>query len=989
MAGPSGDGLDRVRFGPYRFDPDRGCLWRGDERVALQPRPLAVLRYLAARPGAVVGRDELIQKLWVGTFVTKAVIKVAVRAIREALDDDAASPAYIETVGRDGYRFIGVTADPEIDANRKSPRPAALAIVGREQERAALDLALDRAAAGERRIVFVSGEAGIGKTAVIDRFVADALGAKRACVGRGQCLELYGAGEPYLPVLEALGELVRDDPANPLALALRRHAPTWASQLPPLATDATPASRKRNAAAPAPSRMLREIADALEVATRERALVLVFEDLQWSDPSTVELIACLARRRQPARLMLVCSLRPADLIVHDHALRAVRQELQANRQCEDLPLELLTTADVTAYLSARFDMASAAVLRRLAVLVHAQTEGNALFMVNVVNDLVTRGLLVARDGRWHLDGSIERAIDGVPMGLQELLLRRITGLDPGARRALEAASVAGDEFAVAAVAAALGDDVDRVEDFFEGLAAQGTLIAGAGIAEWPDGSLTGRYRFRHALYRRALYDGIGEARRIRLHRAIGLREEAAFVARVSERAAELAMHFTRGHDRGRALEYHTLAGSAALENHAAHEAVSHFSAALDALAHESDGSAQAERELGLVTTLATLLMATRGYAAVETERTFARAHVLCDALPANPQRDVVLRGLVSYRHVRAELSDAHELGELLLAHAAQHSDARALRVQAHYAHGATLFHMGALDAARTHFEAALRDYEPGTHAEQVRTYGGYDPGVACSFWLAWTLALQGRLAEVAAYDRGGLALAERHGDVFSLAWAHYAAGVTQQVFGDWATSEIASAESVRLAEEHHFPYVRGMALANRGWALIMLGKAATGIPVLRDGIAAVEATGARLLRASYLAMLAAADAIEGDHATAARRLDEGLAEVEQTGERLHEATLLIAKSHLLVAASPQGRPTAASVLAAETCLRRAIDVAHAQGARLLGLRAAVALARHCAKDRRPAEGRALLVAAHAPFEGLASLAPEIGAARRLLAERAS
>ena len=985
MADRSGDDPGSIRFGPYRFDPDRGRLWRGDERVALQPRPLAVLGYLAARPGTVVGRDELIQKLWVGTFVTKAVIKVAVRAIREVLGDDAESPVYIETVGREGYRFIGATADPK----NTSARPPALEIVGREQERAALSRALDRAAAGERRIVFVIGEAGIGKTTVIDRFVADTVGAKRAWVGRGQCLEQYGAGEPYLPMLEALGSLVRDDLSNALALALRRHAPTWASQLPPLGTGTTPASRKRNAAAPVPSRMLREIADALEVSTREHTLVLVFDDLQWSDPSTVELIAYLARRRQPARLMVVCSLRPAELIVHDHALRAVRQELQVNGQCEDLPLELLTTADVTAYLNARFDMVSAAALRRLAALVHAQTEGNALFMVNVVNDLVARGLLVARDGRWHLDGSIERALEGVPMGLQELLLRRITDLAPGDRRALEVGSVAGDEFAVAAVAAALGDDVDRVEDFFEGLAAQGTVIAGAGIAEWPDGSLTGRYRFRHGLYRRVLYDGIGEARRIRLHRAIGLREEAAFGAGASERAAELAMHFTRGHDHGRALEYHTLAGSAALERHAAHEAASHFSAALDALAHEGDGPARAERELGLVTTVATLLMATRGYAAVETERAFARARVLCDAMPANPQRDVVLRGLVSYHHVRTELSDAHELGGLLLAHAAQRPDARVLRVQAHYGHGATLFHMGGLDAARTHFEAALRDYEPGMHVEQVRTYGGYDPGVACSFWLAWTLALQGRLAEVSAYDREGLALAERHGDAFSLAWAHHAAGVTQQVFGDWATSEVASAESVRLAEEHDFPYVRGMALANRGWALIMLGKAPAGIPVLRDGIAAVEATGARLLRASYLAMLAAAHAIEGDGAAAARRLDEGLTEVEQTGERLHEATLLIAKSHLLVAASPQGRPTAAAVRAAETCLRRATAVAHAQGARLLGLRAAVALARHCAKDRRTAEGRALLIAAHSPFDGLASLAPEIGAARRLLAELAT
>lgn len=224
-----------------------------------------------------------------------------------------------------------------------------------------------------------------------------------------------------------------------------------------------------------------------------------------------------------------------------------------------------------------------------------------------------------------------------------------------------------------------------------------------------------------------------------------------------------------------------------------------------------------------------------------------------------------------------------------------------------------------------HLAAALRDYDPATHREHVLVYGGYDPGVACSLWLAWTLALQGELREAARYDRNGLELARRLGDAFSLAWACYGAGVSRQLLGDWDSSEAPAAEAVRLAEEGGFPHVLGMATIHRGWALMMQGKAELGIPMLREGVALVAATGAALVRPSYLAMLAAADMVEGNRDAALERFEAGLAEIERTGERVHEATLLIGKSRLLVS----GRPSRGCADIAEACLRRAVEVAQA------------------------------------------------------------
>jgi tetratricopeptide (TPR) repeat protein len=365
---------------------------------------------------------------------------------------------------------------------------------------------------------------------------------------------------------------------------------------------------------------------------------------------------------------------------------------------------------------------------------------------------------------------------------------------------------------------------------------------------------------------------------------------------------------------------------------------------------------------------ATLLMAIRGYAAPETERAFARARTLCASLPASPALFPVLRGLLSYHHVRARLDAAHELGTALLAHADRHPDDRALRVQAHYGHGATLVHMGRLASACEYLQAALREYDPTMHALHASVYGGYDPFVGCSLWLAWALAFMGRLDESAARERAALDRARALDDAFSLAWACHAAAVTQLMFGNAAGSEALSAEAAALAEAHGFPHVLGMATANQGWAAIAQGKTAAGVPMLRRGVAAVEATGAALLRPSYLGMLAAADAIEGNAAGAARRIDEALAEAERSGERLHEAGLLIEKSRLVTAGTDE-------------CLRRALDVARGQGARLLELRAATALAQR----QRSEEARAQLADALAPFADARTLAPEVVTGRELLA----
>ena len=220
----------RVSFGEFELDEANALLLRDGHAIALAPTPFAVLCALVRRPGSLLTKHALLDEVWGHRFVSDSVLKTAVSDLRHALADDARRPRYIETVARRGYRFIAVptalsTAGPPDAASSMvagntpigegQPSP----FVGRATELARLRRAWERAGRGRRTVVFIAGEPGIGKTTLIEHFVSS-LG-DLTCA-RGHCVELYGTGEPYLPVLEALGELCRSDGRGRTAAARRR-----------------------------------------------------------------------------------------------------------------------------------------------------------------------------------------------------------------------------------------------------------------------------------------------------------------------------------------------------------------------------------------------------------------------------------------------------------------------------------------------------------------------------------------------------------------------------------------------------------------------------------------------------------------------------------------------------------------------------------------------------------------------------------------------
>ena len=424
----------RVRFDAFELDEANARLLRDGRAVALAPTPFALLCALVRQPRSLLTKHALLDDVWGHQFVSESVLKTAISDLRATLVDDPKQPRYIETISRRGYRFIGaVTHTATVGGTRPdAPDPAAERLpawssIGRSDALESLGTAWQLAAAGKRQIVWIAGEAGVGKTTLIERFMAEAGDIRCA---HGQCVEQYGEGEPYLPVLEALTALCRRDAA--LAELIRAVAPTWLLQLPWLSSTAEREALRRELSGTGQARMLREMGELLDRYTADRPLLLVTEDLHWSDQATVQLIDYVARRRTGTRLLWLASFRLSEIIAADHPLATVRQELRLHRLCEEIVLDAFSEKEVGEYLAAHIPELAAdeTFVRAL----HDRTDGLPLLVADVVNDLARKELASAGDS----GACLRLASMAIPETLSGIVERYIEQLEPDQRELLQA-----------------------------------------------------------------------------------------------------------------------------------------------------------------------------------------------------------------------------------------------------------------------------------------------------------------------------------------------------------------------------------------------------------------------------------------------------------------------------------------------------------------------------------------------------------------------
>jgi predicted ATPase len=547
-----------VEFPPYGLDTVNQCIWRrlgnaGEERIMLKPKTFAILRYLVEHAGRLVTHDELLDAVWPDTHIQPEVLKRHIFEIRTVLEDDPKNPVYIETLSRRGYQFIGPVCRTALVSPGATEILAANKLVGRDRALGELRASLQKASAGQRQIIFITGEIGIGKTSLVDEFRQQAATEVPLRVARGQCVEGYGGKEPYYPVLEALGNLCRGSERDYMFEILATQAPGWLVQVPAL-VNRQRATMIQEVEGTIQQSKLREIVEALETIASEKPLVVVLEDLHWADPCTVDLISTLARSRRSAKLMVICTYRQEEMA--NYPLKSVKQDLLVHQLCHEVVLEPLRERQVEEYLAAL--SFNRGVPEGLAALVYRQSEGNPLFMVAALDHMRQRGYLSDEEGVWKLNLPTRHIDMEVPESLLQMIELQIERLSEEERSALEAASVAGDVFSAEVSAVAADMQLDHFETLCENLSRRHCIVRAGSSEELAKLTNSQCYQFVHRLYRYVLYCRQPVGRRARQHLRIGERLEVLYAQRLNEAAFELAHHFEKGRDPLRAAKYRQL-----------------------------------------------------------------------------------------------------------------------------------------------------------------------------------------------------------------------------------------------------------------------------------------------------------------------------------------------------------------------------------------------------------------------------------------------
>jgi DNA-binding winged helix-turn-helix (wHTH) protein len=612
-------------FGPFRVDGRERTLLRDGSPIALTDKVFELLWLLVQNRGHALAKAELMQALWPDTVVEENNLTVNMSTLRKALGESAGQRRYIETLSRRGYRFVADVRESTLGALPLGALPLGTlppivrhtpTFVGRESEVARLAALLERARAGQGRVVLIDGDPGMGKTELAEQFLALARRSGQLIIAHGRCLEQFGTGEAYLPFLEASRSLLLGDERERVVPIFRQHAPTWSAQF----GSAQFGSAQFGSAqfgpaqlAPAPSgladgveglrgapqspaspRMLREMGDALEALSAFEPVVLLLEDMHWADPSSSDLLRLLGQRAVARRLLILATLRRTEMQLANHPLENVRRELYAHDQCEELELPLLDRAAIGRYIDARFQ--PHALPAELAELVVSKTEGHPLFATRLIQMLVERGDIEQVNGAWRLPRPLAELALGVPSSVRGLIQKKLDSLDEDDRRALQYASVLGVEFTTSALAHLLEVDEVSVDERLDPLARAHHLLEPLGEERLPNAQLSLRYRFAHVLHQNVLYETLASRRRMVLHQRAAehlLAQQGGDAWRV---AAQLAVHFEAARDYGRAIQQLIAAGDNASRLLANRESSQHYARALE-LVHELPAADQAAQNL--------------------------------------------------------------------------------------------------------------------------------------------------------------------------------------------------------------------------------------------------------------------------------------------------------------------------------------------------------------------------------------------------------
>jgi TOMM system kinase/cyclase fusion protein len=813
-------------------------------------------------------------------------------------------------------------------------------LVGREPEMALLVERWAQVKDGLGQVVLLSGEAGIGKSRLVQVLTKQVAAEPQAWLTPYQCSPYYQNTALY-PMIELLERLAlqferEESPEQKrrklegflvqLGLPLAEAVPLFAALLSlPLGADYAPLTVSPEQQK---QQTLHALLTVLLRLAAQQPLLFVMEDLHWVDPTTLEFLSLLVDQGPTARILALFTCRPN--FRPPWTGRAHLTQVTLNR------LPRRQAAELTGRV-AHGKALPPEVIEQIV----AKTDGVPLFVEELTKMLLESGFLQERDDRYELTGPLPPL--AIPTTLHDSLMARLDRL--AAVKALaQLGATLGREFSYELLQAVAPWDEDTLHRGLQQLVTAEFLYQ-RGLP--PQAT----YLFKHALIQDAAYQSLLKSTRQQYHQRIAQVLEAQFSEATETRPELLAHHYTEAGVPAQALPYWQRAGQRAIERAAPLEAIAHLSKGLEILRTLVDSPERTQQELDMQLALGQAWMAAKGQGVPEVERAYTRARELCQQVGETPELFPVLLGLWRFYLVRAEYQTARELAEQCLSLAQRVHDP-ALLLGAHYALGATVYLLGELTPARAHLEQGLALYDRQQH-HQLAFHYGMDLGVWCLSYVAWHHWLLGYPEQALMRSHEALTLAQELSHPHSLASAlDYAAFVHCYRREGHATQERAEA-GMALASEKGFPQFVALGMIMRGWALAKQGQGEEGIAQLRQGLAAFRAAGAEISRSRDLGLLAEAYGEAGQTQEGLTVLAEAMAAVDTTGERYWEAELHRLKGELL-------RRRASPTEEVEACFQQALTVAQHQHAKSLELRAAVSLARLWQHQGRRADAHALL-----------------------------
>jgi predicted ATPase len=841
--------------------------------------------------------------------------------------------------GRENGRAAVVTRAP----NRPLPPTSSSSyLVGRDRELLRLRNAFSAASTGVGHILTVSGDAGIGKTALLQSFLGEIEGADLSIwAGYGRCSERLAGTEPFAPAFELLDSLQRSRDGGRSLDLMRAAAPTWHATFVGEANGDEKAPRSHE-------RLRREFLTFVENLANERPVVLVLEDMHWADPSTCDLMGYLGVVSARHRVLLVMTYRPAPVMARQHPFLQLRLDLERRGLCEEIALESLSGPDVDRYIAGQFP--GNRFPDEFAPAVHERSEGHPLFMTDMLRFLRDRAMISNQNGVWTLQQGMTEIRAVIPSGVTNMIRLEMSHFTENDRIILACASVQGVEFDSAVIARALDQDVAAIEERLRELQLLCDFIRAAGEFEYEKNIATERYRFVHVFYQNVFYDWLTPARRFEFSLRIAKALENFSGPKSADIASQLCLLFETAKEYPTAAKYFVQAARHAARIFAYQEAAILCERGLAALAKSPSSFERDALELKIALIRGMCLMNTEGYASPKTEEAHQRSRELCVQFGEKKRLVPVLWGLHTCYANRGALKAALAIALEMKTAARQAGDPVAM-VESLHALGTTFAFTGRLTEARVPLETILEQYPRGGYAFQEGLYI-LDPWVTALSMLARLLVYMGYLDQGIRRAEESRALAVSLGHPPSIAYATFWVGWIQHAIDAPLSACVPLAEATEISMVHGPPQIVEWARLVHGSALARTGRLSEGIAAMQNAIAGQDAIFSLLERPYCLTLLAEAHSSQGDYEAALALCKEALQLGRETEGRCYEAETHRVRAEILLRAGSKGR-----LSDAETDLERALALARSSQARLLELRAAISYFR--LREGTGAEDRAI------------------------------